>query len=115
MSASWFAHYDGGHGVDAAFAVAVSPHGTRVDVAGSSDEGVDGCFGETPSTAFATVEYRASNGDERWVARYARMNRHPDQAAAVTASPDRSMVFVAGDSDAQCGNGDVDTVAYATG
>jgi hypothetical protein len=115
MSAAWNAHYDGGHGIDSASAVAVSPRGTRVDVTGASDEGLDACFGETPSTAIATVEYRAGSGTQRWVARYAGHNRHPDRALAVAVSHDASTVFVAGDSDSECTTGDVATVAYGTG
>jgi DNA-binding beta-propeller fold protein YncE len=111
MAPAWNAHYDGGHGDDAAGAVAVSPHGTRVDVTGESREGGAGCS-EIPSTAFATVEYKVATGQQRWVARYAGRGRAPDQAGAVAVTPDGSLVLVAGDSDSECRNSDLATLAY---
>jgi DNA-binding beta-propeller fold protein YncE len=109
---AWARAYDGGHGIDAAYGVAVSPDGVRVYVTGESEEGGRGCFGDIPSTAYATVEYDAATGQVGWAARYAGERRFPDQARFVAPSPDGSLVFVAGDSDAVCTSSDVATVAY---
>lgn len=47
----WAARYDGGHGIDRAYGVAVNPEGTRVYVTGESEEGRIACFGDIRSTA----------------------------------------------------------------
>ena len=112
-AARWASHYDGGHGGDHAYSVAVNPNGTRVYVTGESDEGKIACFGEVPSTAYATVSYRAATGTQRWVSRYAGLNKHPDSAREVAVSPNGSLVFVTGDTDSGCTGSDVATLAYS--
>jgi DNA-binding beta-propeller fold protein YncE len=109
---SWASRYDGGHGQDTADDVAVNPNGKRVYVTGESDEGKIACFGEVPSTAYATVSYRAATGSQRWVSRYAGLNKHPDSAREVAVSPNGSLVFVTGDTDSGCTGSDVATLAY---
>jgi hypothetical protein len=110
--AVWSARYDGGHGIDDASAVAVSQDGSRVYVTGESQEGRIACFGEVPSTAFATVEYEAATGNQGWVSRYAGLKKDPDQATDTLVSPDGSLVLVSGNSDFGCASSDVATVAY---
>jgi DNA-binding beta-propeller fold protein YncE len=90
----------------------VNPNGQRVYVTGESDEGKIACFGEVPSTAYATVSYRAATGSQRWVSRYAGLNKHPDSAREVAVSPNGSLVFVTGDTDSGCTGSDVATLAY---
>jgi DNA-binding beta-propeller fold protein YncE len=109
----WASAYNGGHGIDTAFSVAVNPQGTRVYATGESDEGRIACFGEVPSTAYATVAYHAATGSPSWVSRYGGLNKHPDSAKQVAVSPDGSLVFVTGDSDSGCTGSDVATLAYA--
>jgi sugar lactone lactonase YvrE len=109
----WAAQYDGGHGSDTAYSVAVGPQGARVYVTGESDEGRSACFGEVPSTAYATVAYHAATGTPGWVSRYGGLNKHPDSAKQVAVSPDGSLVFVTGNSDSGCTGSDVATLAYA--
>jgi DNA-binding beta-propeller fold protein YncE len=112
-AALWARHYDGGHGIDTAYSVAVNRHGTRVYVTGESDEGRIACFGEVPSTAYATVAYHAGDGTPAWASRYAGLNKHPDTARQVAVSPGGSRVFVTGDTDSGCTGSDVATVAYS--
>jgi WD40-like Beta Propeller Repeat len=108
----WTSRYDGRHGSDTANSVAVNPHGTRVYVTGESAEGRIACFGEVPSTAYATVSYHAATGSRAWVSRYAGLNKHPDSASQVAVSPTGSLVFVTGDTDSGCTGSDVATLAY---
>jgi DNA-binding beta-propeller fold protein YncE len=109
----WAARYDGGHGSDNAYSLAVNPDGTRVYVTGESETGRIACFGEVPSTAYATVAYHAATGSPGWVSRYGGLSKHPDSARQVAVSPDGSLVFVTGDSDSGCTGSDVATLAYA--
>jgi WD40 repeat protein len=112
LDVAWAATYNGGHGVDMAYAAAPSSDGAHLYVTGESEEGRVACFGEVPSTAYATLEYDAVTGHAGWVARYAGENRDPDRARSVAPSPDGSLVFVSGDSDTVCHGSDVATVAY---
>jgi WD40 repeat protein len=108
----WAARYDGGHGLDVANAVTVSNDGTRVFVTGESADGGTTCFGEEQSTAYATVAYAAHNGTRRWAARYPGLRRGLPAALEVATSPNRSLVFVSGNSQTACRNSDVATIAY---
>jgi hypothetical protein len=106
----WARRYDGGHGIDNAYAIAVA--GTSVYVTGESEQGRGACFGEVRSTAFATVQLAADDGAQAWATRYAGRNKYPDQPRDVVVSPDGSLVFVTGNSDSICRRSDVATVAY---
>lgn len=108
----WAARYDGGHGFDVANAVTVSNDGTRLFVTGASDDGGSTCSGEEQSTAYATVAYAAHDGTRRWAARYAGLRSGLHAALEVATSPNRSLVFVSGNSENACRNSDVATIAY---
>jgi outer membrane protein assembly factor BamB len=80
----WAKLYKGpGDALDEALAVAVSPDGTRVFVAGVS------------SFDYATVAYDASTGARIWSMRYDGAGLD-DLAQAVVVSPDGTKVFVTG-------------------
>jgi DNA-binding beta-propeller fold protein YncE len=108
----WVARYDGGHGSDTAYAIAVAPDEAHVYVTGESERVPIACFGEVRSTAYATVQYAATTGAQGWVARYTGTKKDPDQPRQVAAAPDGSLVFVSGDSDTGCRSSDVATLAY---
>jgi DNA-binding beta-propeller fold protein YncE len=112
LSRLWSARYDGGHGVDNAYGIAVDPSGANVYVTGESETGRAACFGDIRSTAFATVQYDADTGTRGWVSRYAGLKKHPDQGLELAVSPDGSLVYVFGNSDFACNSSDVATVAY---
>jgi hypothetical protein len=102
----WVSRYTGpGNSADGAFAVAVSPDGSTVFIAGGS--------ASNGSADFATVAYDAVTGEQRWASRYAGEGF----ASAAAVSPDRETVFVTGGSEAADGGMDYLTVAYdaATG
>jgi hypothetical protein len=105
-SERWVARYNGpSDGGDSAYALEVSPDGSAVFVTGRSK-------GSTPYHDYATVAYDASNGSERWVARYNGPGDGQDAAAALGVSPDGSEVFVTGSSDGKTSSEDYATVAY---
>jgi WD40 repeat protein len=91
--------------IDSAYALGVSPDGSRVFVTGESSRP------GTSTQDYATVAYDAATGDQLWVSRYGGL-KGDDLALALAVSPDGSSVFVTGQSDY-----DVATVAYgaATG
>ena len=112
MVSLWSSRYDGGHGVDSASAVMASPDGRRVYVTGESSRGGIACFGEVPTSAYATVSYTAVSGAPIWVSRYSGLRRDPDQATHIAINPKTLSVYVAGNSDYGCAGSDVATVAY---
>ena len=103
----WVARYnDPANGDDCAFAVAVSPGGSRVYVTGASQ-------GTTSGADYATVAYSAATGTRLWVARYNDPDHFTNRAFAMAVSPGGSRVYVTGESSGL----DYATVAYraATG
>jgi WD40 repeat protein len=107
----WVSRYDGPTGdPDEAYAVAVSPDGSKVFVTGRSF----GVLGE--GRDYATVAYDAATGQELWVRRYDGPGhgekQSNDEAYAVTVSPDGTKVFVTGASMGIGFNSDYATLAY---
>jgi DNA-binding beta-propeller fold protein YncE len=99
----WSATYDGtGHRFDFARALDVSPDGSSIYVAGSSD-------GSRRSADYATVAYDAAGGEALWVARYDDPAGRYDYPEAVQVSPDGGTVIVTGGDTAKT---DGHTVAY---
>lgn len=90
----WLARYDGpGSKTDEAWALEVSPDGSRVFVTGNS---ATGSFGSDAD--YGTVAYDAGTGDQLWVARYNGPGDHQDGARALAVSPDGDTVLVTGGS-----------------
>jgi hypothetical protein len=100
----WVSRYHGASTGRAA-AVAASPDGSTVFVAGTSPSGA-------VSSDYATVAYAAATGAQRWASRYADTGGE-NAVSAVAVSPDGNTVFVTGASfgGASSGN-DYTTVAY---
>ena len=102
----WASRYDGPeHYYDYAFALALSPDGTRVFVTGYVSS-----FGKGDN--YATVAYDASSGTQLWESRYSGPGNGTDEALAVAASPDGTMVFVTGYSYFPNTHFDDVTIAY---
>ena len=99
----WVTRYDGPAKTgDTAYAVAVSPDGTKVFVTGISDF-IPGDYG--------TVAYESATGTRLWVSRYDGPANGIDLALDVAVSPDGSKVFVTGASETRHGFGWA-TIAY---
>ena len=82
-----------GHIIDAAYALAVGPHGSKVYVTGQS--------AGSESSYPVTVAYAASTGAELWVKRYSDGSASQfDSGNAIGVSPDGSNVFVTGEGGA---------------
>jgi hypothetical protein len=109
----WIATYSPSlNGFDTAQAIALSPDGTRVFVAGQSD-GTD----INMSPDYAVVAYDASDGVQQWAARYDGAAQQGEQVTALAVSHDGARVFVTGASQGQTTDNDYATVAFdaATG
>jgi hypothetical protein len=110
---TWIRRYDGpDHAGEVASAMSMSPDGSTVYVTGYSHGG-----SQAGSWDYATVAYDASNGRERWVARYdgsEPRDASSDQAIGIDPSPDGSKVFVTGIRLRQLEPGDFFTIAYET-
>jgi WD40 repeat protein len=105
-SEQWVARYnDRADGVDVARALAVSPDGTRVYVAGQS-------LGSSGSSDYATISYDTNAGTRLWVKRYDGPANGSDVARALAVSPDGTRVFVTGESTGSSGATAYATVAY---
>jgi WD40 repeat protein len=91
----WASRYGGLTADDMAYAIEVSPDGSRVFVTGMSDYDI------------ATVAYDAITGAGLWVDRYQDPSHDGDAAFDLVSSPDGSMIFVAG-----YGGPDYVTIAY---
>jgi WD40 repeat protein len=110
----WAKRYDGPtHDPDEAFALALSPDGTKVFVTGRSF----GKIGE--GRDFATVAYSAINGQELWVSRYDGPahgeDESNDEAYSIAVSTDGEKVFVTGSSGGTGSDSDYATIAYKAG
>ena len=110
----WVARYNGpANGAESIFptqtqAVAVSPDGAKVFVAGMSE-------GTTTGNDYVTVAYDTASGRQLWEARYTGPGKQDDGAGAVTLSPDGTKVFVTGGSTGTSTGLDTATVAYEAG
>jgi putative pyrroloquinoline-quinone binding quinoprotein len=93
---------------DQAYAIGLSPDGTKLFVTGSSNNsGVPG-FSD-----YATVAYDARTGDRLWVSSYnAGVGSYVNVANSLAVSPDGSAVFVTGYSESDAGYNDYATIAY---
>jgi sugar lactone lactonase YvrE len=96
----WVASYDKSGDTDAAEAIAISPDGSRVFVAGRAS-GPD----------YATIAYDAVSGTQLWAEVYA--GDGSDDANSVAVSPDGSEVVVTGTSFSFGGNDDYFTIAFS--
>ena len=85
----WVARFEAG-GVSGGSAMAVSPAGGRVFVAGQ----VDG--GRVTGADYETVAYGAATGGRLWASRYSGPGKYQDNPVAVAVSPAGSTVFVTG-------------------
>jgi DNA-binding beta-propeller fold protein YncE len=103
----WAEAYNGpADDTDLGGAVAVSPDGSTVFVAGLST-------GSTTRGDYATLAYETSTGAMLWVQRYNGVVTHGgDSPADLAVSPDGSAVFVTGTSEGVRFT-DYATVAYA--
>lgn len=103
----WVSRYVGQYGVnESAYALAVSPDGSRVFVTG------DGAGGFGQSYDYATVAYDASTGDQLWAATFNGPGDFTDVSLAMAVSPSGSMVFVTGYTSSRDLRRDYATVAY---
>jgi PQQ-like domain len=105
----WVRRYNGtANSGDAAYALAVSPDGTKVFVTGESQ-------GVGSASDYATVAYDTSTGTQLWASRYNGPGNLGDAATSLGVSPDGTKVFVTGQSDGGTGSGiDYATMAYDT-
>jgi hypothetical protein len=105
----WVAHYDGASHFDFAEAIAVSPDGRSVFVTGASQ-------GPTTWADYATIEYDAATGSERWARRFNGSGKAQDEdyPSAIAVNPAGTEVFVTGiiSMDHELGGGSFGTVAY---
>src|SRR5581483_846863 len=102
----WARRYNGpGNLFDGAYALGVSPDGSRVFVTGSS-------YGSGDQEDYATVAYDAARGAQLWVSRYDGPGSDDDFALALEVSPDGSRLFVTGESAGAGSYGDYATFAY---
>jgi DNA-binding beta-propeller fold protein YncE len=104
---TWFQRWSG-PGSDGGEAVAVSPDGATVVVAGASDQ-----TNANTDYSYVAVAYDAATGERLWVRRYAGPGIAQDHAYALAFSPDGAGVFVTGNSEGATGP-DYGTVAIDT-
>jgi hypothetical protein len=103
----WVSRYDGPNKTtDIAYALAVSPDGSRVFVTGESGGG-------DTNWDYATAAYDASTGSSLWSSRYDGAGS-VDSALSLVVSPDGTRVFVTGSSWASNNSYDYATLAYDT-
>jgi WD40 repeat protein len=102
----WIERYDGpGKGPDVAYAVAVSPDGSKVFVTGAATD-------TTGFYNYVTIAYQASTGARLWVSPYNGPGSADDTATALGVNPDGTILFVTGRSVGSSGTYDYATVAY---
>jgi WD40 repeat protein len=101
----WASRYDAStHKSDRAFAMALSPDGTRLYVTGESDEG---------TYDYLTVAYDVLSGQQIAAVRYSDPSTSVDTAVDIAVSPDGQTLFVSGHSYVIAEGGyDYTTVAY---
>jgi hypothetical protein len=100
----WSARYNGpGNGEDIGQAIATSPGGRTVYVAGTSDGGATG-------DDYAVVAYDAATGQRLWTARYNGPAGGTQLAAGLTVAPSGTTVYVTGLNDIPAGAA---TVAFS--
>ncbi len=93
----WTENYDReGNFPDVAYAVAVSPDGTKVFASGYTGTSAGG-------KSFTVGAYDAYNGTILWTNNYDREGNFPDEANAVALSPDGTRVFAAGVTETTAG------------
>lgn len=101
----WTTHYDGPGGLDVAAAIAVSPDGSTLFVAGTT--------GDLGALDYVTLAYDSATGARLWKRRFSSpLGISRDEAAALAVSPDGSSVFVTGAADGGPAESDYLTVAY---
>jgi DNA-binding beta-propeller fold protein YncE len=95
-------------GINYAFALAVSPDGSKVFVVGRGAPAAGG-------SDYVTVAYNAATGEMLWIARYAdpQATGQFNEASSVAVSPDGSSVFVTGVSSLASGTSGAATIGYA--
>ena len=99
----WVTRYNGpANKADFAYALGLSPDGSKVFVTGSSE-------GSSSGSDYATVSYDAFTGSELWTKRYGPGSI----ATGIGVSPNGSQVFITGASDWITDDADYATVAYA--
>jgi len=104
----WASRYDDSHhGYDEGSAIAVSPDGSRVFVAGLAN----GSTGTTGAN-YLTLAIDAATGGRLWARRYDGPAHDNDEALAVAVSPDGSKVFTTGQSRGGTIQPDWATIAY---
>jgi hypothetical protein len=102
----WAKLYDGGAAsppTDAGTSIGVSPDGSIVFVSGYSN-GL--------RYDFATLAYDASTGYKLWLSRYNTEPHGDDLAHSLAVSPDRTKVFVTGQTSGTNAGNSYATVAY---
>jgi len=104
----WAIRYNGpANRDDQAYALGVSPDGSKVFVTGRSE-------GSTSGSDYATVAYDATTGAQLWAKRYNGPADREDVPFALGVSPDGSMVFVTGYSIGSTSVFNYATLAYNT-
>ncbi len=102
----WAETFDTGGGRDdQAYAIAVSPDGTKVYVTGTTGE-------LTATGDYLTVAYDSATGSVLWEAQYNGPGNSNDRAIGIGVSIDSATVFVTGTSDGGSSLDDYGTVAY---
>ncbi len=102
----WQDFYDReGSGGDVAYAVAVSPDGSKVFAAGTT-------YTAAGAEAFTVRAYNPSTGTVLWTQNYDREGSKGDAAYAVAVSPDGTKVFAAGTTFTTAGGWDFTVGAY---
>jgi DNA-binding beta-propeller fold protein YncE len=102
----WVKRYDGPYiSADQAYALAISPDGTKVYVTGES-------LGSGADTDYATLAYEASTGATVWTRRYDGPGNSGDRGNAVAVSHDGTRLYVTGSSIGSTSAEDYATIAY---
>jgi WD40 repeat protein len=106
----WVARYDGPAGsYSGASAIAVSPDGSAVFIAGSS--GRTGRRGHNIAAHYVTVGYDSATGRQLWARLFRGLG--DSRLRAIAVSPDGRIVFVTGSSTGAAGHDVYATIAYS--